>query len=75
MKVLIKIDQKECLGCSFCESCAPEFFKFDESDFKGKIKKDGNLVDEAEFELSEEQLKKVREAAEGCPILAIKLLE
>jgi ferredoxin len=75
MKVIIKIDQKECLGCSFCSGLLPEIFELDEKIFKGKIKKDGNLIDGTEFELSEEQLKKIKEAAEGCPVLAIKLLE
>lgn len=69
----ISINQKECLGCSFCESCAPEFFKFDEKDFKGKLKENGNLTETLSVELSDEQLKQVKEAAEGCPVQAIEL--
>jgi ferredoxin len=71
----ISINQKECIGCSFCESCAPELFKFDEKDFKGKLKENGNLTDTISVELSNEQLKQVKEAAEGCPVQAIELLE
>ncbi len=73
--VKISINQKECIGCSFCESCVPELFKFDEKHFKGKIKKEENLVDSISVELSAEQLKKVKEAVEGCPVMAIKLNE
>jgi len=71
----ISINQKECIGCSFCNSCAPEIFENDEHDFKGKLKKDGKLVDSAPFDLSEEQKKQVKEAAEGCPVQAIEVSE
>lgn len=71
----IYINQKECIGCSFCGSCAPEIFEVDEQDFKCKLKKDGKLINPAIFDLSEEQLKRVKEAAEGCPVLVIELSE
>jgi ferredoxin len=73
--IKISINQKKCTGCNFCESCAPEIFKVDEQDFKGKLKKDGKLVDSASFELSEEQKKQVKEVVEGCPVLAIEVSE
>lgn len=73
--IKISINQKECIGCSFCEGCVPELFKFDEKDFKGKLIKDGGLVDTITIELSDEQLKKVKEAAEGCPVQAISITE
>ena len=75
MKILIKINQKECLGCSFCMDLFPEVFELDEKDFKGKLKENGNLTDTITLELSDEQLKQVKEAAEGCPVLAINILE
>jgi|WetSurMetagenome_2_1015567.scaffolds.fasta_scaffold940605_2 ferredoxin len=71
----ISINQKECIGCSFCMNCLPELFKFDEKDFKGKLKKDGELVDIITVKLSAEQLKKVKEAVEGCPAQAISITE
>ena len=40
---------------------------------EGKLKQNDTLVDSAEIELSPEDLKKVEEAAEGCPVKAIKL--
>jgi ferredoxin len=63
----ISINEKECLGCNFCESCAPEVFKVDENDYKCKI------IKESDF--SPEQLKQIKEAVEGCPVRAIDLSE
>lgn len=71
----ISINQKECIGCSFCTDCTPEIFEVDQKYFKCKIKKEGELIDSAPIELSAEQLKKVKEAAEGCPVKAIELSE
>lgn len=62
----IEIDQKECLGCSFCGNCAPSVFEVDEKDFKCKVKK---------TDLTPEELKQVEEAARDCPVQAIKLSE
>lgn len=74
-KVKISINQNECIGCSFCQNCLPELFKYDEENFKGKLKEDGKLVDTIIIELSAEQLQKVKEAAEGCPAQAISITE
>jgi len=71
----ISINQKECIGCSFCMNCVPELFKYDEENFKGKLKTEGNLVEEVSVELSPEQLQKVKEAIEGCPAQAISITE
>jgi ferredoxin len=71
----ISINQRDCTGCNFCESCVPGIFLVDQTTFKSKIKKDGNLVDSASFELSEEQKRQVKEAVEGCPVCAIELSE
>jgi ferredoxin len=71
----ISINQKECIGCSFCMNCAPNLFKYDEKDFKGKLKENGELVDAISVELTDEQLKNVKEAAEGCPAQAINIEE
>lgn len=71
----IFINQKECIGCSFCMSCVPELFKYDEKDFKGKLNENGNLTDTLSVELPAERLKQVKEAAEGCPAQAINITE
>ena len=69
----ISINQKECLGCSYCGECAPAIFKVDEGDFKCKLQKEDRLMETASFDLPPEQLEKVKEATEGCPIKAIEL--
>lgn len=71
----IYINQKECIGCNFCMSCTPELFEFDEKNFKGKLKENGNLTDVVSVELSAEQSKQAKEAAEGCPAQAISIME
>jgi ferredoxin len=71
----ISINQKECIGCSFCTDCVPEMFEIDGQNFKCKIKHDGKLVDSISVELSSEQLKKVKEAKDGCAVQAIELEE
>jgi len=63
--VKISINQKECLGCNFCENCAPKIFAVDQADFKCKLKKEGNF--------SPEEIKQIKEAAKDCPIKAIEL--
>lgn len=73
--IKISIDQKECVGCSLCESLVPELFKLDEKELKGKLKDNGNLVYEMSAELSAEQLEKVKETASSCPAQAIKIEE
>lgn len=65
--VKISINQKECLGCNFCESCAPEIFEVDQTDFKCKLKKGDNF--------SSEELEKIKEVIDGCPVKAIELNE
>ena len=67
-KIMVKvtINEKECIGCSFCESTAPEIFEVDQTDFKCKIKKE---------DFSPEELKQIEEACDGCPVKAIELNE
>jgi ferredoxin len=65
--IKISINQKECLGCNFCESCAEGIFEVDQTDFKCKLKKKDDF--------SPEELKQIKEAVEGCPVKAIELNE
>jgi ferredoxin len=71
----ISINQNECLGCGLCTSYIPEVFEVDEKDFKAKLKTNGSLSDNVSIELNAEQLKKVQESVEGCPVKAIKISE
>ena len=71
----ISINQKQCIGCSFCMICQPEQFKYDEEKFKGKLKENEELTNVITVELINEQLKQAREAVEGCTAQAINLTE
>jgi ferredoxin len=73
--VKISINQNDCLGCNFCEGCAPEIFEVDKRDFRCKIKKDGQPEALASLDLSPEQLEKVKKAVSNCPVLALKIEE
>lgn len=74
-KVKISINQNECIGCSFCISCLPKIFKYDEENFKGKLKEKEKLTETITVELTEEELKQVKEAVKGCPAQAISITE
>lgn len=71
--VKININQKECIGCGFCESCAPEIFEVDKQNFKCGLINNNGSVSSVSLELSEGQLKRAREAAEGCPVQSINI--
>jgi ferredoxin len=73
--IKISINQNDCIGCAFCENVCPEIFHVEDggSGFKAKVKTDGGLAESAFLELSDEKLKQVKEAAEGCAVQAIKL--
>jgi ferredoxin len=68
----ISINQNDCIGCSYCESCVPDVFKVDEN-IKAKVKENDILKESAELELTAEEMKKVKESAEGCAVQAIKI--
>lgn len=62
MKVII--DHDGCIGCSLCAATCPEVFR---------IAVDG--LAEVYAPPSEKTADKVREAAENCPVLVIKVEE
>ena len=59
----IKIDRDLCIGASVCIDIAPDVFELD--DQQKAVVVDINAAPEAQL----------REAAEGCPMLAIILLD
>jgi ferredoxin len=68
MKVTINRDS--CIGCMLCVSVAEEVFEMDEdkNEVKAKVKE---LVDLTNKEVR----KKIKEAAESCPVGVIKVEE
>lgn len=61
--VKIVIDQENCLGCGACTAVAPELFALDAEGKAKVIKK----------ELTEGEKNKAKEAAQACPVQAIKI--
>ena len=55
----------ECIGSGICATIAPEIFEMDAEDRKSKLRSDADLTN----------LKKAHEAAEACPVAAIKIEE
>lgn len=73
--IKISIDQKECIGCGYCENICPEVFEVsqDKGEFKAKVKSNSSLEENAELELVGDILQKVKEAEDGCAVRAIKV--
>jgi ferredoxin len=56
---MIKVDKNTCIGCGLCESICPEVFELKEG--KSHVKDPKNKA------------KCVKEAADSCPVEAIKI--
>jgi len=63
--VKIIIDQDNCISCGSCTAVAPELFKMDDDTNKAQAKKADDLTDK--------ELAKAKEAADICPVQAIKV--
>jgi len=55
---MIKVDKKVCIGCGSCEAICPEVFKLKQGKAEVKIQKNIDCV---------------KEAAQSCPVDAIKI--
>lgn len=60
---MVKVDRKKCIGCGLCVSVVPEVFELDS---EGK-----SIVKDAKA--CKDNMKKCKEAAEGCPVNAISI--
>jgi len=70
-KVLIEHKREECIGCGVCAAVALEFWEIADdgkATLKGGAEKKGKWEREIEDHIEEN-----KQAAEGCPILAICL--
>jgi len=61
-KMKVIIDADECIGCGLCEDLAPEIIIMND---------DG--VAEATREIEDDEKEMIEEAADACPVMAIKL--
>jgi len=57
----VKVDKESCIGCGTCVAIAPKTFKLGD-DGKAEV-----------IESSDDSGEKIKEAAEACPVKAIKL--
>lgn len=60
----ISVDREKCTGLGICESLSPEVFEIDE---------DGALVLKDET-VPDELVDEVRQAVDGCPTAALRLV-
>lgn len=60
----ITVDQDLCIGCGSCEAIAPDHFEL-KDDGKSHVKK----------QYTEDDKDIIKEAVDGCPVQAIKLVE
>lgn len=56
----VEVDQDACIGCTLCTQICPDVFEIDDN---GKAKVSGKTKDTV----------KIKNAAESCPVQAIKL--
>jgi len=59
----IKIDEDLCIGCGACNVTASDAFGYDNEKSKAVVKEDAENTDN----------KKIEEAAQRCPVQAIKI--
>jgi ferredoxin len=72
----VALDKETCIGCGTCGAIYPEKFELDTQ--KGKAKLKGSSVkksDSEEIVVNDKEFKKVKEAAESCPVNAIHITE
>ena len=62
LKMKVKVDKTKCLGCGLCVSICPLVFELKNN--KSQIKEKANLEKSKEC---------IKEAAENCPVQAIKI--
>ncbi len=60
----VYVDKDECTGCGLCVDECPDVFEMDEDEDVAKVK-----VDEVPEDLEDS----ARDAADGCPVEAIKV--
>ncbi len=64
MTYKITVDKAECIGCGACEAQCPDGFEMDQDEAKAKPKK-----------VKVDDIGCVKEAADVCPVNAIKIEE
>ncbi|MFH1592339.1 MAG: ferredoxin [Candidatus Woesearchaeota archaeon] len=71
----IVINREECIGCALCESYDSKHFKRNDDDGKMDLVGGTKEGETTVLEVSKEDLEKIKEAMEDCPIKAIRIEE
>lgn len=77
-KYILKLDREVCQSNFVCTAVDPRDFEEEDSGkFEDKVRLKGGEEGEKihEIELTEEERKKGEQAANGCPVFAIKLID
>ena len=65
---------KECIGCGACAAIAPDFWELDDEN-KARLKGGKAKDSVSEREIEEKDLQANKDAAEACPVNAIKVFD
>ena len=67
-------DRPGCIGCGACAAVAPDFWEM-KQDGKSSIVNGKHVGDREELDISDENFKKNKEAADSCPVNVIHLFD
>ena len=74
--VKVTIDRDECISCAICWTTCPEFFEPNPDDDRSQVVAGHRVKDDpAQGVAPPELLDAIREAADGCPVEIIHVLE
>lgn len=77
-RVKIVYNREGCIGAAACELAAPKFFKLmpdNKADLAGAKINPETLKYELEIEVTEEELRALKESALSCPVQVIEVIE
>ncbi|WP_353892269.1 ferredoxin [Proteinivorax hydrogeniformans] len=61
----VKVDKDQCIGCGICEGVCPQVFKMNNE----------NIAEVIVDSVNQQDKEAVKEAADSCPVEAIKIEE
>lgn len=67
-------DYKGCIGCGTCAALCPKFWEMEKGEMKARPKGGKKNEETGEYELEVENMGCNRDAADACPVQAIKIV-
>lgn len=77
-KVKIILNRSGCIGCGSCTAIAPNFFRLGDdgkSELLGSHIESKNGRQKLETEVSQEELRSLKDASQACPVQIIEVVE